>query len=221
MKLHSIIFLLLAFDIFHNSCNDSLFFFRTSFSFWASYEDKISFDNCKFYFFQSCASELRRKTRFLSTIVHRIFFKSALLNFVQRQDFLSTTVDSFFFSERVFEFRTKTRSSFDNNKFYFFQNCASKLRMKTRFLSTTLDFISFKARFWTSYEDKTSFDNCRSYFFQSYASELRTKTRFLSTTAKLRALLNFVRRRDFFRQQQSCTRFWTLYEDEISFDQQL
>ncbi len=26
-------FCLLAFNIFHNSCNDSLFFFRTSFSF--------------------------------------------------------------------------------------------------------------------------------------------------------------------------------------------
>jgi hypothetical protein len=148
-------FFLFAFNIFHNSCNDSLFFFRTSFSFWASYKIKISFDNCKFYFFLS------------------------------------------------------------------------------------------KLCFRTAYEDEISFDNCRFYFFQSCASELRTKTRFLSTTAKLRALLdfvrrrdffrstivnsiffkaallNFVRRRDFFQQQQSCARFWTLYKDEIFFDRQL
>ncbi len=36
-------FFLFAFNIFHNSYNDNLFFFSMSFNFLVSYEDKISF----------------------------------------------------------------------------------------------------------------------------------------------------------------------------------
>ncbi len=94
-------FFLFAFNIFHNSCNDNLFFFRTSFSFWASYENKISFDNCKFYFFQNCVFELRTKTRFFSTIVNFIFFKIALLNFVRRREFFRSIIVNYIFFKTV------------------------------------------------------------------------------------------------------------------------
>jgi hypothetical protein len=103
-------------------------------------------ENYKFYFFQSCASELRTKTKFFfdnCIFVNIITLKAALSNFVQRRNSLSTIINC------AYELRTKKKLHVFVRKInvYCTEIASQSLNLRFWFSKICFSFSVFQ-KFW-------------------------------------------------------------------------